>query len=474
MFGVDARRPEVRFRDPRGITIVDQIISYLSFGSRRGEVSGHISLFTLCEFDYDQQLFMFKSFKEMGKLLWCFSPFDFVKATPYLFPSIPMDEFRWQQFVRRTSPHLSLALFEILKKMDEVVPDTPPEVLLLEGAINNLELNRYVLATCGADGSPELFSNLNDVKVWKSMIRCPEYNIAKLCSFCSHINGKISNEVEPIDGLLVTCNDLTGPFIRGKPVVPSLPNLFSHPDRALVSIWNVSTDGLGGERVVGEHYLDGVGKYHFYKYVVNALKEDGCSHLVYYHFTEGENSQNRDAGWHCHVSAASRGMIKMRCGKKLLDIRWCDYVILCGTFKWLLKIISAVNRESVPITKFCELPFPVQEVYFDLADMNNQFIGRACICLQMFILRTGLLPTDLAVYNSRCKKKDGGVNKHFRKQLLWTELYKFLKRWDFEKSLDGINAGLGRVPIHPAWLIVGKVDGNEFPEWVAGTVTQKL
>ena len=164
-------------------------------------------------------------------------------------------------------------------------------------------------------------------------------------------------------------------------------------------------------------------------------------------------------GWHGHVAVASKGPVQVyERTKGETTIRWCDYVILCGCFKILMKMNQSRHNATSVLTKFTELPFPVSDVYRDLFDANSTGArwSQACICLQLLILETGRLPRDLAM----------DIGKFKDKYRLWSRFRRFLDTWRYWETKWHSRANAGEVRICKMWCKLAGIVGGEYPGWV--------
>jgi hypothetical protein len=379
--------------------------------------------------------------------------FPFLKRSSYLFPSFEMNEESWNLFqiagTRVIMEVMTTLAAEIFKRHGKIVPVSK---VFLACFISNLELNRFILKQCDGWITDLNVHQLEKAQVWITMMRLPAYGIEKRCAFCEMNTEKMSNIAEyRIGGHLVTINDLSAAH-NGRPIEPTRPHLFTHPFERLECVWSTTGVGFRGHMMT---YWNKVAL----REEVQAYHDDRSdAMLTYFHFTEGEESGNVVTGWHGHVASASKGKMKIiewTTGDYI--IRWCDYVLLCGCFKILMKLNKARTGEVTVLTKFTELPYPVAEVYRDLYD-SKQLGARwsqACICIQIMMLATGGMPKDLVV-TPRQKNFSGK---------LWTRLCRFLNTWRYWETKWHQFALMGEVPICREWREVGNIVGGEYPEW---------
>jgi hypothetical protein len=182
--------------------------------------------------------------------------------------------------------------------------------------------------------------------------------------------------------------------------------------------------------------------------------------IIYFHHTLGETVQDSDAGWHSHISVARGSRMTMLDGfKTVLEIHWCEYVVLCAGFKWICKMIEQiVDGKEVPLAKFSELPYPLKPIYTRMGHFHTRgplnLVGQKIICLQLIILATGHVPDQLIYY----KKKNW-------RNVVWNRMVKYFSKWDHKKNPIHKLALSGSVKLHPIWPTIGSVTGSEFPEW---------
>jgi hypothetical protein len=294
------------------------------------------------------------------------------------------------------------------------------------------------------------------------MMQVREFMVPRICAFCSGIEAKLSNRIEPYGDWVQTINDLSPPCLTSQidRIVPDRPKAFAHPVFRTNCVWNVMTFDAGTRET---HKLGYEQKCLFREKIVEVARQKKDDVIVAFHVTEGEqwpNVEGFELGWHCHVFLMSKEVMMMKRpqSKRTFRLRWCDFVILSSTFKILMKLCEAKRRNIVVnMSKFCELPFPLDRVYSELAgDPILHRWSRASICLQMLVLQTGCLPVDLMELTE---------NPYFHLINLWDAMYRFLLRWDYEKTEYHKRALTGDLLIHPKWLAVGEWEGKYYRAW---------
>jgi hypothetical protein len=245
-----------------------------------------------------------------------------------------------------------------------------------------------------------------------------------------------------------------------------------HPYCELISVWNCySLLNKDSTRGGGDHHLDYEERCDGRRQVKELFMAENRDLVVGFHLTESDHPDHRTEGWHAHWFAAGRQRCYVSCFGMNVGMPWCDYVILCTTFKVVMKLGLAKLGRGEQRVKMCELPLPVKAVYKDL-DRGTKFsYGQASICLQLLILETCELPQDLVIPKSaclagcrclvrdfkrgrcKCKVKKDVFSMEMYKIKLWQQLAQFLRFWDYRKSDYGIRVmDTGEVRIHVKWL----------------------
>jgi hypothetical protein len=383
-----------------------------------------------------------------GKLVAKTSDLPFLQVTSFLLPSISVDEIAWRLIVYSTTGALTAALRMARDELEG--PDVPSLAeLYLEMDINTLEINRYILAHCQDNAiTINTAKAICEPLIWRSMMRAPFYGLHRLCAFCCGISQKISNRISSYAGMVRTENDLTPPCKegdRGK-IKPAFPKPFRHPTERTECIWNV-VEGEGES--VFSHHLSFADKCNFRQFISNRMDFV----IVGFHITDGEQNGDLNYGWHSHVVCMSTGpMVLEGPGYRDVKMRWCDYNILCSTFKVILKLNNALNScQPVKMGKMTELLFPLSGVWHDL-DNGRWNWGQACMCLQVLILMHGCLPRDLFVVHD--KKV---TNFQFKRQL-WFALWQFMIGkgvWRYHDTVYADDIRNDDLRICQEWLEVG-------------------
>jgi len=385
----------------------------------------------------------FKPWDQMRAALRPHKTFPFLKPTSYLFPSINMNESLWAVFVEVTSAPLTDAFKRVCGEMVSFQPFIEASEVLSMMELCTIDLNRYVASKCGVEptvAAMEAFGLTASVLV--SMMRVPPY-IRRRCAFCTGAFDSISNIAEPIGDHVTTVNDL-GAITTGSTILPDLPSLFVHPVAKTYCVWNTVRVGSRGY----SHALDRDEKREFFQRVVSDVSSAGKDALVYYHLTESDMERGSDLGWHCHVAVSTKDVIKVRCNLELIDMKWCDYIILCGCFKMVLKLCNA-TRSNQKLTKPTELPFPTSHVMVRVNDGTlSGKLAAGSMCLQQLIM-CGVFPTNLLVGNRHHDRRDGEERNY--KQQIWFRLYVFLTRWDWKNSVFYQWLMSDTLRVHPGW-----------------------
>jgi hypothetical protein len=378
----------------------------------------------------------------------------FVDYSSYFFPSFCITSESWRILRSTCNEVIDRIIGTFAKALDQ-----PKRSVFYAAFISNIGLNRAILKVCNGVINNNNAILLKKNHIWESVICAPYYDIQPLCVFCNGLDGVVSNLMpRRIAGCLVTVNDLSPDVVKDVIVVPR-PRLFRHPSYELFTIWN----STGFDSPL-DHTLDYEDKLALRRDVIDSLPITKSCRIVYFHHTLNERKSQSSAGWHAHVTCVEGGHLRLKRGNRQTGvISWCDYVILCSGFTWIMKIVECVmSNHDVSLNKFSELPYPLADVYGDLKDVSyGSFsnFGHRIICLQLMILSTCMVPTDILVSTNHSRWRDD----------LWNEVYKFLARWDYEQTPWHLCATAGRVYLHPLWLTIGEVDGDEFAEWIVAT-----
>jgi hypothetical protein len=471
------------FTVPEVATRVDFMSRFIC-GSQASKTAGHLSLGDLVIFSTE---FRWKNWdmilKENPRLLKTFSDFSFQYPTTYLLSSVCIDRDTWDAFALASSPALDRAVrllyafIEVtnqdkLERGEQFTELIPMDIFANCVQLSNLELNRYILKSCGDRPSVSTLLNFPwDSACFRSMLMSPVYDAFKCCSFCDNLNATVSNEIGSLCGYRVTVNDLKGPCKVGEVIKPDRPVPITHPTYANMCVW-CSKPERTVEANARMHYLPQSAKENFRNAIERGVELSSMKgSFVGYHLTEGEGNdeeQKNMVGWHSHVFIWPVGQISMWVPglkknerSKSITMSWMDYNVLCSCFKIVLKFNEAMKKgddDCISIAKICELPFPLKLAY---DRMGN--IGRAAMCLQALILQHFALPEMLYVSWSGVEKAikyDLKRSKNYAKEWkaeIWSQLHTFLTTWDYANTKYAANMQSGgALPVCEPWLIIGK------------------
>jgi hypothetical protein len=454
---VKGGKREAAFSNPKMVTI-GCLSENVLCGSRVPITPGFIALSTIC---ISTHLSVhFKDWDSMGYLFKMKRDFSFQQFSSFFLPSIHMDESLWCAFIRTCQPFITAGLhhlysvalsFEEYLEWDDFVACV---------SINNLELNRFVLAQCGSTPSCDDFVKLHDDTIWSSIMQCPSFGIRRICAFCFGLDRKISNMIAPIDGYLTTANDLSAPP-NGQVPIPDRPHVYTHPTESYLTIWNLKGMGSPGQPATG----------HIQTYEERIMMLIQLEHhltissrerwVLWCHYTEGENADGV-SGWHSHVNAASMGLCQVRIRRDIISMPWACYILMCNAFKWLMKVNQAWHGQKVSMTKFTELPFPVPNTLRQLRSYGNTRVGIQCIMIQLLCLRSNAVPVDLLVPKSKCRI-NGRFSAPTFKTLLWQAMWDFIMKWDPPAWLETESAA---IPFfHRNWTTIGEAPASLEGMW---------
>jgi hypothetical protein len=385
-------------------------------GSRLFSTGGYLPLRSLFTFNPKDGATRFKTWEEL--IVDGFKPkqlFPFLHKGSYLFPSFLMTEEQWNLLCAEGDEVPQDMMHWIVRHYYEKDPRpyrALVSLIFMNGMISNLEICRYLTVQCGAFIDRHNVRSVCDGYSWATMVKAPLLRIHPVCSFCNGYEWKISNIAEKFQDMfpdmMVTKNDLSADH-NGDRICPNRPQMFKHPTLDTLVFWSTAD----------RHELTYANKCHLLERVSSKLHDHHKSYLTYFHMTEGDDGFHDVHGWHAHVVASMTDEMTMsvwlRGRVKEFKIRWCDYVILAGTMKLMIKI-NVATSEVITLTKVTELPFPVHRTFNQLPTSKaSGRLARACIMLQVFMLTTGKVPSTLLI----------GEKKNMIGRL-WTRLYTFL------------------------------------------------
>jgi hypothetical protein len=444
------------FDEPNWLNLEDYL-PHVGLGSVHNVVAGCRPISSL--FRLDNESVVLKDWDEVRHLMRNSKLLPFLSPASPLFPSFPMNEKQWTIMMQYCKNVIQDGFYKFcyrckIRSDSDVLIST----LFYSTYINNMEWNRFIVQMCGGYIDEVNVKKLSCSDTWASLFRNPLHKVETRCSFCLGISAKISNRVDDLGPYIVTSNDLSAPVVVApEDIVPFYPRLFRHPDRELRCVWKCQV--LGNMSGHSSTYLS---KYAFYKEVKTLLAEEDLDVISYFHFTEGEEEHNSVRGWHTHVCYSSKEKIYIEnpTRKQRLPMRWCDYVILSTTFKIVHKLVRLYNQGEVFMSKFTELPHPIDEVIDQIGyDSDSANIAQACLALQGYILRTACIPSDIVKPVSRGKM-------FHDPRRLWKCLFNFLIRWNY-RGEDHTPLKNGVVTIHPEWIKTAGLDPSDlpYPSW---------
>lgn len=415
-------------------------------GSRVLECPGFIPLSDIADLSVDETgefRVMLKRWNDCGRYLRQSSHFDFVPKRTYLLPFIEVDEPMWNVMRLSLSAPLT-GLFSFVFEQLSDLPDFDPMMVMKQITINNTEMSRFLLVQCTSKPTMATLSRVCDFRDWLMLCHIPSLGLFRSCPFCLEIvEDMVSNLVEPICGHWTTSYDLSPP-VNGRRMVPDKPSFFRHPTAYHLTVWNACP---GVSHIAQDHTMEYPDKVEMWSMVKAERKED----FVYFHYTEQDivldDTHVIRNGWHGHINVTSTHLIEMSCGQSVFQIRWCDYVLLCSTFNWVMKVIKVSGGSTESFTKMVELPFPLHNsIEFMRAHLPFRHLNFGCYCisLQLRILETGTLPYKFG--------KLGHLKPHVLKERLWVLMFREIS--EYEPDTDPIirNRTNGDIKFHKVWF----------------------
>jgi hypothetical protein len=277
------------------------------------------------------------------------------------------------------------------------------------------------------------------------MMFSPSDDIGPHCAICFDLEERISNRIAASwSKYIVTENDLSSPQEHLTSRFPS-PTALTDPAVYTRTVWLAKKFGDNWS-----HTVDYGQKWALFDYVRDYRFKD----LVYFHFTEGEEASASVAmGWHSHVSFSSKTLLKCRLFG-LEQVRWCDYVLLAGMFKWFYKLSTVITKqELVTLVKFTELPFPLEHVTAHMdRKQPSQALVLKMIALTLYVLGTAVFPEELVV---------SARNARLHKTALWRAIL----ACPVPSTIWFDRANQGTVLIHESWLCINGISGWEYSGW---------